>query len=96
MYSASSSGEIRDNHIRAAGVGVWLDGSSHTAVARNRVRNSATWGIALQNGSSGNSVSRNVITGSGEYDLLWDETGDGNLWIKNRCDTSNPVGLCEP
>jgi hypothetical protein len=38
----------------------------------------------------------NVITDSGEYDLLWDETSDGNRWINNRCDTSNPVGLCEP
>jgi parallel beta-helix repeat protein len=96
VYTGSSSGEILDNHIRGAGVGVWLDGSSNTAVTRNRVRDSATWGIALQNGSSNNSVSRNVITGSGEYDLVWDETGDGNQWIENRCHTSNPVGLCEP
>lgn len=96
VYSASSSGEIRDNHIRGAGVGVWLDDSSHTAVAKNRVRTAATWGIALQNDSTDISVSRNVITESGEYDLLWDETGDGNQWSRNRCETSSPAGLCEP
>lgn len=96
IYLAGSGGDIQGNRLRGAAVGIWLDGSSRTAVSGNQVTASDTWGIALQNGSSHNNVSRNSISGSGQFDLLWDETGEGNRWTRNRCGTSNPPALCEP
>ena len=38
-------------------------------------------------------VRGNVIRGN-DPDILWDETGTGNVFQPNLCGTSSPVALC--
>jgi len=42
-----------------------------------------------------NLVKRNVVLGNQPADLIWDETGTGNVFADNLCDTSQPDGLCD-
>jgi parallel beta-helix repeat protein len=39
-------------------------------------------------------VRKNVAFGNGPVDIFWDQTGTGNVFQKNRCETSDPDGLC--
>lgn len=40
-----------------------------------------------------NTVQRNAILGN-DPDIFWDETGTGNVFTRNLCETSAPDGLC--
>lgn len=43
---------------------------------------------------SGNVIKGNLILGN-QPDLFWDGSGDGNVFDRNRCETSVPDGLCK-
>jgi hypothetical protein len=94
IYVVGGPGVVSGNTIRGSYVGVNLNATDGVHVTGNLIKNSAWWGIALTNGSSDNVVAHNFVTGSGEYDLYWDETGTGNVWFGNMCQTSSPSGLC--
>jgi hypothetical protein len=51
-------------------------------------------GVVLVEGAAGNLVKGNVILRN-DPDLLWDETGTGNVFKHNVCRTSVPAGLCD-
>ena len=67
-------------------------------VIGNVIKNSAQYGIAVVEGSINNKIIGNYITGtaSSGYDLYWDQTGTGNVWLGNFCSdhTSSPAALC--
>ena len=52
------------------------------------------WGYDTTAGSSSTFVAHNAIRNSGVVDLYWDQNGTGNVWTRNRCQTSDPLGLC--
>jgi hypothetical protein len=56
------------------------------------VVNAGTPGAELP---TGNVVKGNLILGN-QPDLFWDGSGDGNVFDRNRCETSVPDGLCKP
>src|SRR5215212_10215747 len=41
-----------------------------------------------------NSVTGNLF-GHNKPDIFWDESGSGNRFVGNLCDTSKPKGLCK-
>lgn len=85
------------NTVIGADVGVMVDGAIGALVQGNVVKNSGTWGIAVQTVlgvPSDNHIIGNWIANSGAYDLYWDGTGQGNVWTDNFCTTSSPPGLC--
>jgi hypothetical protein len=45
--------------------------------------------VVLTWGSSNNSIVDNEVEDSGEYDLFWDGTGEGNIWKENEYDIAN-------
>jgi Periplasmic copper-binding protein (NosD) len=84
------------NTVIGADVGVMLDGSIGATVLGNVIKNSGTWGIAVQTvlGTPiNNHIIGNWISNSGAYDLYWDGTGTGNVWSGNVFGTSSPPGL---
>jgi parallel beta-helix repeat protein len=44
--------------------------------------------------ATGNTIKFNKAFGNSPVDLFWDQQGD-NRFIRNRCETSNPDGLCK-
>jgi hypothetical protein len=44
--------------------------------------------------STGVTVAFNVAFGNAPADLVWDGAGAGNVFVHNRCATSQPDGLC--
>jgi hypothetical protein len=46
------------------------------------------------NPPSGNVVKGNLVLGN-QPDLFWDGSGEGNVFERNRCETSVPDGLCD-
>lgn len=55
-------------------------------------------GIVLNTGIGGTPPADNKVRGNrvlqNDPDIFWDETGSGNSFQGNRCDTSSPAGLC--
>jgi parallel beta-helix repeat protein len=84
-----------------SGIGVVLVGAADNVIAANRItRNVPTGdsafsgGVVVIEGATGNLVKANVILRN-DPDLLWDETGAGNVLGHNLCRTSVPAGLCD-
>jgi nitrous oxidase accessory protein NosD len=77
--------------------GIILDGAHGSTVTRNHVEHQMADGLALLDlsglAASNNVVTRNVITDS-HPDLHVETQGTGNVVTRNRCATSEPVGLC--
>ena len=90
IYITGGPGMVSGNTITGDNVGVWVDYANGLHVTGNTILNSATWGIALTDGSSYNSITRNIVYGSGTYDLYWDGSGTGNVWCGNFYHTSYP------
>jgi hypothetical protein len=44
--------------------------------------------------STGTRVGFNTVLGNNP-DLFWDGAGDGNVFVENECQTSDPAGLCD-
>jgi nitrous oxidase accessory protein NosD len=88
-----------DDFPALSGIGVALIESTDTAVVANRiVRNRATGQSAFVGGvvieeSSDSRVKHNVVLHN-DPDLAWDETGTGNVFRANVCETSAPASLC--
>jgi nitrous oxidase accessory protein NosD len=93
-----------------SGVGILLAGASNNVVEDNKVNDNvgsgpsplAAGGIALVatldfggTPASDNRITDNHVTGNQPYDLSDDGAGTGNRFDDNRCDTSNPPGLCD-
>jgi hypothetical protein len=90
-----------------SGVGIALAGAHKTKVIENLVTGNvasgpsvATGGIAVFSTAAlggtdpvGNLIKRNRLAGN-EPDLFYDGTGSGNVFVKNKCETSTPAGLC--
>ncbi|HEX8855156.1 MAG TPA: right-handed parallel beta-helix repeat-containing protein [Thermoleophilaceae bacterium] len=91
-----------------SGTGILLAGTNATVVKHNRVFDNVpsldspfSGGIVLVDGTplggavpSDNTIKRNTALGNEPADLIWDGTGQGNVFDANRCDVSNPEGLC--
>ncbi len=44
--------------------------------------------------AAGNEVRANALYRNHPNDIFWDQKGAGNTFTKNKCDTSDPNGLC--
>jgi len=80
--------------VIGSGIGIDITGSDRNRLEGNQVAGFSI-GVAVQAESSFNTIRRNVIGVTSVADLFWDETGTGNRWIRNECDTSLPAGLCD-
>jgi nitrous oxidase accessory protein NosD len=88
-----------------SGIGVFLWGATGNTVHDNQVLDNTptgptayTGGVVVAEGFAGtaptnNLVTNNVVLGNSP-DIFWDETGTGNQFVDNECDTSQPPGLC--
>ena len=94
VYVSSGPGIVSWNEIRGSAEAIVLDGTTGVLVKGNEIKDSGQWGIAVVGGSSNSVIARNEITNSGSVDLYWDQTGTGNVWKRNECQTSDPPGLC--
>ena len=99
-------GTVTQNEIRGMDVGVWIESATGVVVSRNEITDSASWGIAVTVGMSpwaswwgftagptGTLITKNEVQGSGLFDLFWDGSGTGNVWLKNEYKTSSPPNL---
>lgn len=95
-YAASNTGPvtISGNTVLGANLGMSVDAANEVHITGNVIKNSGSYGIWVFGGSSDTVVAHNLVTGSALYDLYWDQTGTGNQWIGNICQTSSPSGLC--
>ena len=93
----------------ASGTGLLLLGTDHVTVARNRVFDHAPsieslhpGGIVLASAApfggpdpTDNAIRHNVAFGNEPADVVWDGSGSGNRFPKNRCGTSDPPWICD-
>jgi len=93
IYVTNGPASILDNRVNGAYAGIWLDDASSSHVRNNVIQNSAAFGIALTDYTSATMVVHNFVQSSGLYDLYWDQTGTGNVWLRNFYSTSSPGGL---
>jgi parallel beta-helix repeat protein len=88
-----------------SGIGIALVDASDNRVWHNDVDNNVPSGdvpfaggiVLVTGGGAGpmdNQVSGNDLMGN-QPDLFWDQTGRGNRFEGNECETSDPAGLCE-
>ena len=91
-----------------SGIGIGILGDHTTKVEDNRVENNTPGGpsvcrpVASSSSTRPASVarrrpttaSRTTASPGNQPDIFWDGTGTGNKIKENRCDTSNPAGLC--
>lgn len=52
-------------------------------VKRNRVNGNARYGISVRLGTSNSIIRENTVLHNNDFDLYWDRTGTGNVWIEN-------------
>ena len=79
-----------------------LVGRGHRAVRctgnRPTGESVANGGVVVSTGFDGPPPSDNVVRGNtilaNDPDIAWDETGTGNVFRRNRCETSTPPNLC--
>lgn len=90
-----------------SGLGIVIASGADNTLKGNHITNNVpsgdsafTGGVVVINGGdpganppSGNLVQANVIRGN-QPDIFWDESGNGNIFRANHCDTSVPDGLC--
>ena len=88
-----------------SGVGVALLGATGVKINGNRITGNVpsgdtafSGGVVLASGFGGTPPTNNRLQGnqilSNDPDIFWDETGSGNTFKGNNCDTSSPAGLC--
>jgi hypothetical protein len=88
-----------------SGVGMALVGASGVKINGNRITGNVpsgdttfSGGVVLASGFGGTPPTNNRLQGNhilgNDPDIFWDETGSGNIFKGNNCDTSSPVGLC--
>jgi parallel beta-helix repeat protein len=88
---------VRSNSVtHSQGIGIFLtDRSSNNLVEENQVTENKGGGILLDEETSYNSIRGNTAKGNGDGVRLFDltDTGSGNTWENNSCDTKNPETL---
>ncbi len=98
-----------DGGPATSGTGILLGGTHNVTVKRNGVFNNTpslespfSGGIVVASTTAlggadptDNTVKKNVARGNLPADIVWDGTGQGNVFNDNRCGSSNPDGLCE-
>jgi len=67
-----------------------------TVLAHNRLPGSGTYGIRLEDGSSGNTLTRNHVTGSGGDGISLSEDSAGNVLERNHSDRNRGLGFDAP
>jgi len=90
-----------------SGVGIGLLGATGVEISGNHIVGNVASGPTDFEGGvvvvsspidetppTNNSVFGNVLRDN-DPDLFWDETGSGNTFVGNDCETSDPEGLCE-
>jgi hypothetical protein len=88
-----------------SGVGIAIVGAHDNRVIRNRITGNVpsdetefSGGVAVVTDFVGTAPANNLIQGNivlrNDPDLFWDGTGSGNRFRHNRCETSDPAGLC--
>ncbi len=91
-----------------SGLGIGLFGGKNNRILHNTVwanrptgPSAASGGIAVASSksfgganASDNEIRSNVLYRNKPVDILWDGTGVGNEFTKNKCKLSNPDGLC--
>jgi hypothetical protein len=94
-----------DDFDALSGIGIGLLGATGTTIVGNLISRNVPGGETVASGGvvalgspdgtplSDNRVRGNVILGN-EPDLCWDQTGTGNVFGSNVCQTSDPSGLC--
>jgi parallel beta-helix repeat protein len=90
----------------ASGLGVVLLGAHDVTITGNVISGNVasgptlfSAGVVVASGFGGtapvdNTVNGNVIVRNGPPDILWDQTGTGNVFQANACQISDPGGLC--
>jgi nitrous oxidase accessory protein NosD len=92
-----------------SGTGIGLLGASHNRVRHNLVKGNRPSGAAAFPGgivvassttfggsnAAHNRITHNRLRHNEPADLLWDGKGKGNLFTHNRCQSSQPGGLCQ-
>ena len=83
-----------------SGIGVAVVGAADNVITANLITGNVptgdttfSGGVVLIEGAAGNLVTGNVILRN-DPDVLWDETGAGNVFRRNVCRTSAPAALC--
>jgi parallel beta-helix repeat protein len=88
---------VFSNVVRSnTGYGIFVvEDASGNTITGNEFTNNGSDGIHMSLDATGNTVTRNTVYGSGGTDIL---DGNGvppaNTYAGNKCDTSNPAGLC--
>lgn len=92
-----------------SGIGVAWIGVRHSIAAHNVIRNNVPSGstafsggfvllsaASLTGGSNpmNDRIVHNRLFGNSPVDILWDQTGTGNVFAGNHCGASSPSGLC--
>jgi Right handed beta helix region len=96
-----------DTPVNLAGGGILLLGATHTVVTHNTVRGNHgrqinSGGIVVASAArlthganpSHDTILANTAFNNHPADLIWDGTGRGNRFLRNRCGKSIPRGLC--
>jgi parallel beta-helix repeat protein len=92
-----------------SGTGIFLGGTHNVTAKHNHVFDNVptlespfSGGIVVASTTTlggtdptDNTVKRNLARGNEPADIVWDGTGQGNVFEDNLCDTSSPAGLCE-
>ena len=84
-----SHNTVEKNMIRENQDGIYLESSDHNALKTNIVIKNARYGIAVTTESDHNTIHKNIVLRNSEFDLYWDELGQGNIWERNVYKTKN-------
>jgi parallel beta-helix repeat protein len=89
----------------AGGIGIGIAGAQNNTIVGNTANgNMPATPVDISGGivvvtpdpstvATGNTVKFNKAFGNSPFDILWDEQGE-NTFVGNRCETSQPDGLC--
>jgi hypothetical protein len=91
-----------------SGIGFVLFGAQRTSLIANVSQGNVPSGASIGSGGilvvsskaiggadpSHDLVARNIATGNQAYDIFWDQSGAGNRFPDNVCNTSSPTWIC--
>jgi parallel beta-helix repeat protein len=88
-----------------SGIGLLLSGATNNSINGNLITGNVpggetfgSGGVVLATADGGTPPTDNKVRGNrlldNDPDIFWDETGSGNTFKGNNCDTSSPAGLC--
>lgn len=91
LKGAGTGNIVTDNEAYVNGFGIQNEATDGTVIEDNQALGNARAGIQVKT-STGVTVVKNLALGN-DPDILWDESR-ANVFPKNRCQTTNPTGLC--